>query len=115
MMARGDGASAPAGATAEATPSVTARDDVFSDAAERAGLPVVITDPRRVDNPAVFANDAFLRMTGYSAAEVLGRNCRFMQGPDTDARAIGALRRAIGERASATVELLNYRRDGTPF
>ena len=112
---RGSGASTAAAAFAEAPPSATARDDVFFAAVRGAGLPVVITDPRLPNNPAVVANDAFFRMTGYSAAEVLGRNCRFMQGPETDARSIGAIRRAIRERESVTVELVNYRRDGTPF
>lgn len=90
-------------------------DDVFFAAVAQAGLPMVVTNPRQADNPIIFANPAFLRMTGYSAEEVLGRNCRFVQGPETDAAAIQALRRAIRERAAATVELVNYRRDGTPF
>lgn len=91
------------------------QDDVFFAAVAQAGLPMVVTDPRRTDNPIVFANPAFLRMTGYRAEEVLGRNCRFIQGPDTDAAAIRELRRAVRERVPVTVELVNYRRDGTPF
>jgi len=89
--------------------------EIFLSAVEQAGLPMLVTDPRQADNPIVFANAAFLRMAGYRAEEVLGRNCRFMQGPETDAGSIRDLRRAVHERVPVTVELLNYRRDGTPF
>jgi PAS domain S-box-containing protein len=91
------------------------RGDVFFAAVSQANLPMVVTDPRQADNPIVSANAAFLRMTGYGADEVLGRNCRFMQGPGTDSAAIQKIRHAIRERASVTVELVNHRRDGTPF
>ena len=77
--------------------------------------PMVLTDPARPDNPIVFANAAFLQMTGYDGREVLGRNCRFLQGPGTDRATVDALRDAMGEARDITVELLNYRRDGTPF
>ena len=70
------------------------RDGAFFAAIGQAGLPMIVADPRQADNPVVFANDAFLRMTGYSAAEVLGRNCRSIRGPETDAEAIDAIRRA---------------------
>lgn len=80
--------------------------------AERSAL---ITDPTRPDNPIVFVSDAFLVLTGYGRDEVLGRNCRFLQGPDTDPRAIEDIRRAIRERRALTRDILNYRKDGTPF
>lgn len=76
---------------------------------------VSITDATQPDNPIVFVNPSFTRMTGYSAAEVIGRNCRFMQGPETDPTAVQALREAINSRQPFTQELLNYRKDGTPF
>lgn len=76
---------------------------------------IVIGDPRLPDCPLVFVNPAFLRMTGYEEAEVLGRNCRFLQGPRTDPKAVAALREAIAERRPVTVELLNHRKDGRPF
>jgi PAS domain S-box-containing protein len=95
--------------------SLQGRDGVFFAAVEQAGLPMVVTDPRRPDNPIVFANVAFLRQTGYALEQIVDRNCRFMQGPGTDARAVAAIRHAVRGRASATVEILNYRRDGTPF
>jgi len=76
---------------------------------------MVVTDPRQPDNPIVLANQAFLELSGYGASEVLGRNCRFLQGPLTDAGAVAELRAAIAEQREHEVELLNYRRDGTPF
>ena len=63
-------------------------DGAFFAAIGQAGLPMIAADPRQADNPVVFANDAFLRMTGYSAAEVLSRNCRSMRAPETDVEAI---------------------------
>lgn len=54
-------------------------------------------------------------MTGYTPQQVLGRNCRFLQGPGTDPAAVDVVRRAIENGTDATVCLLNYRADGTPF
>ncbi len=76
---------------------------------------VVLTDARAPDNPIVYASPSFLRMVGYPRAGVIGHNCRFLQGPDTDPEAVAELRRAVVEERVGTVELLNYRRDGTPF
>jgi PAS domain S-box-containing protein len=75
----------------------------------------ILTDPRLEDNPIVYVNQSFLVMTGYAADEVLGRNCRFLQGRETDPARVEELRRATRERRPATVELRNYRKDGTPF
>ncbi|RKQ91231.1 PAS domain S-box-containing protein [Solirubrobacter pauli] len=75
----------------------------------------LLTDPRRDDHPIVYVNDPFLEMTGYAADEVLGRNCRFLQGEGTDPAAIDELRRAIADERPTTVEVLNYRKDGSPF
>ncbi len=85
------------------------------EALDLAGIGFVLTDPRLDDDPIVYANRAFLEMTGYEAAEVLGRNCRFLQGPLTRAETVAELRRGERERRQVTVELLNYRKDGTPF
>jgi PAS domain S-box-containing protein len=74
-----------------------------------------ITDPRRTDDPLVWVNPAFTRLTGYSPAEVVGRNCRFLQGDATDRAAISRITRALDERVPITEVLLNYRRDGTAF
>jgi PAS domain S-box-containing protein len=76
---------------------------------------IVIADPRLPDCPLVFVNPAFLRMTGYEEAEVLGRNCRFLQGPRTDPAAVAQLREAIAARRPITLELVNHRKDGQPF
>jgi phosphoserine phosphatase RsbU/P len=76
---------------------------------------ITIADLSLPDNPLIYVNAAFERLTGYSANEVLGRNCRFLQGPGTDLEAVTALRTAVRERCAVTVQLLNYRKDGTPF
>ncbi len=76
---------------------------------------VTISDCSLPDNPIIYANEGFERITGYSIAEVVGRNCRFLQGEDTDPEAIEEIRRALRENRELTVEILNYRKDGTPF
>ncbi len=79
------------------------------------GLAFTLTDSRRQDNPLVWVNPAFTQVTGYPSEEVLGRNCRFLQGEATDPAASAQLRAAIEEERSATVTLLNYRKDGSSF
>lgn len=76
---------------------------------------VVMTDPNLEDNPMVFCNPGFVAMTGYSADEILGRNCRFLQGPETSRAEVDRLRQAIADRRTYRGEILNYRKDGTPF
>lgn len=76
---------------------------------------MVICDPLQDDNPIVLANRAFLDLTGYRHDEVVGRNCRFLQGPKTDGAAIDVLRQAVGEARDVEIELLNYRKDGSTF
>lgn len=76
---------------------------------------MLITDPRQQDNPIVFANDAFLKLSGYQRSEVIGRNCRFLQGPGTSAADVAAIRDAVAARKDISVDILNYRKDGTPF
>ncbi len=84
-------------------------------AIERTRMPMVVADPQQPDCPIVFANRAFLDQTGYRADEVLGRNCRFLQGPDTDPATIDEIRAAVADGRELTIELLNYRRDGHSF
>jgi PAS domain S-box-containing protein len=91
------------------------RRDLAVIALERTRMPMVVTDPRLPDNPIVLANQAFLDLCGYEADEVVGRNCRFLQGPDTDPGAVAKLRPAINEAREVEVELLNYRKDGSTF
>ncbi|HEU5267495.1 MAG TPA: SpoIIE family protein phosphatase [Jatrophihabitans sp.] len=74
-----------------------------------------ITDPRQPDNPLVWVNPAFLDTTGYSAEEVLGRNCRLLQGPDTDPRTVEQIGAALRAERPITATLLNYRKDGSTF
>ena len=76
---------------------------------------ISITNPSRRDSPLVYVNPAFERTTGYAAEEVLGRNCRFLQGEDRDQPALGKLRAAIREERHCTVVLRNYRKNGTLF
>ena len=84
-------------------------------AVERTRMPMVVSDPRLPDNPIVLANSAFLALTGYTAEEIIGRNCRFLQGPDTDPASIDQIRAAVAEQRDLTIEILNYRSDGKPF
>lgn len=89
--------------------------DPFAAAMRATRMPMLITDPTQDDNPIIFANDAFLRLTGYDRAEVIGRNCRFLQGAETDRDSVGAIRKAIAEEHDIHCELINYRKDGTTF
>ncbi|MCL4812810.1 MAG: SpoIIE family protein phosphatase [Vicinamibacteraceae bacterium] len=76
---------------------------------------ITIADARLPDRPLIYANEGFERVTGYAIAEVLGRNCRFLQGPGTDPAAVEEIRTAIANERECLVEILNYRRDGTTF
>jgi PAS domain S-box-containing protein len=76
---------------------------------------IIITDATRPDNTIIYCNAAFEKITGYSQSDVLNRNCRFLQGPDTDPKAIAKIRQAVKEEKDCLVVLKNYRRDGTPF
>ena len=74
-----------------------------------------ISDPALPDEPVVYVNPAFERMTGFSSEEIIGTNCRFLQGIDTDVNETSRLRRAIDRGEECTIEIVNYRKDGTPF
>lgn len=84
-------------------------------ALSRAPLSMVVTNPGLPDNPIVYVNHAFERMTGYSAQAAVGRNCRFLQGDDTDPEDIRTLRDAIAAGQEVALDLKNYRADGRPF
>lgn len=75
----------------------------------------VVSDPRQPDNPIVACNDAFSVLTGFSREEILGRNCRFLAGPETEPWLTEALRTGIRLRQPVMVEILNYRKNGEPF
>lgn len=76
--------------------------DPFAAAIRATRMSMLITNPRLPDNPIVFANDAFLHLTGYERHESMDRNCRFLQGPDTDQIAIAKVRDAFGKGATST-------------
>ncbi|MGL5064331.1 MAG: PAS domain-containing protein, partial [Microcoleus sp.] len=76
---------------------------------------IVIADARDPDFPIVYCNPSFERITGYCAREILGRNCRFLQGPDTDRATVANIRTALQEGREIQVTIKNYRKDGTGF
>ncbi|MEE7494089.1 PAS domain-containing protein [Methylobacterium oryzae] len=91
------------------------RDDPFAAAVRATQMPMIVTDPAQYDNPIVFVNDAFLKLTGYTRLEVIGRNCRFLQGPDTEPAAVDRLSDSVRREENIRVDLLNYRKDGSTF
>lgn len=91
------------------------RGDPFAAAVRATRMPMVITDPSQDDNPIIFCNEAFQTLTGYTREEIVGRNCRFLQGPDTDPAAVTQIRTAIAARTDIAVDILNYRKDGSTF
>lgn len=91
------------------------RGDPFAAAVRATRMPMVITDPAKDDNPIVFCNVAFQELTGYARDEIVGRNCRFLQGPETDPATVSRVRDAIAAGQDVDVDLLNYRKDGTTF
>jgi PAS domain S-box-containing protein len=110
-MDDGEKAAAAPGLAGEVAAWLTLKDRALDVAAEG----VTIADALQPDRPLIYANQGFTRMTGYPIAEVMGRNCRFLQGPDTDASAVAEIRAALAECRPCVVEILNYRKDGTTF
>jgi chemotaxis family two-component system sensor kinase Cph1 len=76
---------------------------------------LIVTDARAPDHPIVYCNQAFLDLTGYQESEILGHNCRLLQGKDTDRKAIAKLRQAVARRQHCKIIIKNYRKDGTAF
>ena len=99
---------------AEITSTVVGSDP-FAAAVRATRMPMVITDPRLPDNPIVYVNDAFVKLTGYAREEIIGRNCRFLQGPETDPEDVVRIRDAIERRVTIEIDLKNRRKDGTAF
>jgi PAS domain S-box-containing protein len=89
--------------------------DPFAAAVRATRVPMLITNPRVNDNPVVFANDAFCRLTGYSQAEIIGRNCRFLQGPQTDPATVALIRGAIEAAEPIEIDIMNCRKNGEAF
>ncbi|WP_250474493.1 histidine kinase famiy protein [Caballeronia sp. GAFFF1] len=96
-------------------PGLDDRSNIFFAAVEMTRMPMVVSDPNQPDNPVVFANRAFLDLTEYTEEQVLGRNCRFLQGAETDARAVDEIRHALREQRAVAVDVLNYKASGKPF
>ncbi|MBO9102274.1 MULTISPECIES: histidine kinase dimerization/phosphoacceptor domain -containing protein [unclassified Rhizobium] len=90
-------------------------EDPFAAAFKATRMPMIITDPRQYDNPIIFSNKAFSDLTGYEADELVGRNCRFLQGPETDPAAVQMIRDAIKEQRSIAIDVVNHRKDGSTF
>jgi PAS domain S-box-containing protein len=89
--------------------------DPFTAAVRATRMPMIITDPRQPDNPIAFVNDAFCRLTGYAREEILGCNCRFLQGPDTDPADVSKIREAVAAPRPIELDIRNHKKDGTPF
>jgi PAS domain S-box-containing protein len=88
---------------------------IFFAAVKTTRMPMIVTDPNLPDNPIVFANPAFINMTGYDWNELIGVNCRILQGPDTDRDTVAEVRRAVERRQETSVEILNYKKNGAAF
>jgi len=88
---------------------------LFGRAIAEAGIGITIADARADDEPLVFANEGFCDLTGYDRDDVVGRNCRFLQGEETDPNTVAEIREAIDAEAPVSVTLRNYRADGTAF
>ncbi|RDE06457.1 histidine kinase famiy protein [Sphingomonas aracearum] len=100
---------------ADGRPPHQARSDIFFAAVKTTRMPMIVTDPHQPDNPIIFCNEAFVYTTGYSEEEILGANCRFLQGPETDRTVVAEIRKAIAAREEIAVEILNYRKNGSTF
>jgi PAS domain S-box-containing protein len=111
----GDGSSVIATNTDAATKTLDDPDYSLVKALQTAQQNFVISDPSLPDNPIVYASAGFLVLTGYKLDQVLGRNCRFLQGPATDPKAVDRIRSGIERGEDTTVCLMNYRADGSTF
>ena len=82
---------------------------------DEAPVGITVADPTEPDEPLIYINEAFERLTGYDRHEALGRNCRFLQGEETDPETVATIRQAINDDRPVSVEILNYRKNGEPF
>lgn len=87
----------------------------LSEMIAESAVAAVISDPRKEDTPIIECNDAFVALTGYSRDEIIGRNCRFLAGPRTESELTEEIRAAVREKRTTLVEILNYKKNGTPF
>ncbi len=89
--------------------------DRLLEAIGQSPIPMVASNPQHPDNPLEIVNDAFCVLTGYGESEILGRNCRFLAGEGTEEWLTEQIRSAVRRRIPTLVDILNYRKDGTPF
>jgi PAS domain S-box-containing protein len=89
--------------------------DPFAAAVRATRMAMIVTDPAQDDNPIVFCNEAFQKLSGYRREEIIGRNCRFLQGPDTDPETVARIRAAVAAGEDIATDILNYRKDGSTF
>ena len=82
---------------------------------ENSPIAAVVSDPRLPDNPIIECNAAFMTLTGYERDEIIGRNCRFLRGEGSEPELCETLRAGVRSRQPVMVEILNYKKDGTPF
>ncbi len=94
---------------------VSDRIKALADMIAASPIAAVVSDPRLKDNPIVDCNQAFVDLTGYSRGEIIGRNCRFLAGPETEPDLTSLLRQGIVARRPVMVEIVNYKKDGKPF
>jgi len=94
----------------------TAREErALAESIRLSPIATVLSNPRLPDNPIVAANAAFCALTGYEEKEIVGRNCRFLAGPDTEPWLTERIRQALRALRPSLTEILNYRKDGSPF
>ena len=113
--ARADGGTEAREAAASGPRYPEISESVKERAMDEAPVGITLSDPALEDNPLVYVNEAYERLTGYPAEEAVGRNCRFLQGEDTAAEPVAEMRRAIDAEEPVSVEVLNYRKGGTEF
>ncbi|MCA9402531.1 MAG: PAS domain S-box protein [Candidatus Omnitrophica bacterium] len=88
---------------------------IFRQVVEATAAGIIITDPKQQDNPIIYVNEGFIRMTGYAAEDAIGNNCRMMQRDDRQQPALARIRNAIKHGQHCHVTIRNYRKDGSMF
>ena len=89
--------------------------DILKIVIENCDTAICVVDPKQNDSPIIYCNPKFQELTGYTLGEIIGSNCRFLQGKDTSKETIDTIRIAVKERMPIQVTLLNYKKDKTPF
>ncbi|MGZ8286794.1 MAG: LuxR C-terminal-related transcriptional regulator [Allosphingosinicella sp.] len=90
-------------------------EQALADSIRLSPIATVLSNPRLPDNPIVAANAAFCALTGYEESEIVGRNCRFLAGPSTEPWLTERIRQTLRDLRPSLTEILNYRKDGSPF